>query len=55
MKCLSDPERFLWTTQTKWKSQLSEIFNHIKGLAYEEKPNYEFVRNQLKGILFNQV
>ena len=40
---------------TACEIQLSEIFNHIKGLAYEEKPNYEFVRNQLKGIFFNQV
>ena len=32
LKCLKNPEKYLWTTTTKRLSQIREIFYHIKSL-----------------------
>lgn len=50
MRCLSHPYQFLWTSTTKRMPQVIEIFNHIKALNYEDKPNYEFIREKLREI-----
>ena len=47
MRCLSNPEKFLWTTTTKNFMPLKEIFYHIKSLKYEDRPNYCFIKDKL--------
>jgi hypothetical protein len=51
MKVLSHPDKFLWSSSTKEFPQIKTIFNHIKGLQYEDRPDYQFIRNELKSIL----
>lgn len=56
MRCLSHPEKYLWTPVTIRKfPQVIEIFNYIKQMAYEDKPDYEFVRVKLREIKVSQV
>jgi hypothetical protein len=47
LRCLSNPETFLWTTTTKRLPQAALIFRHIQSLNYEDKPDYEYIRSQL--------
>jgi hypothetical protein len=36
MKCLSNPEKYLWTTTTRRINAIRDIFYHIKSLNYED-------------------
>jgi hypothetical protein len=48
--CLENPEQKLWIA-TRNMVEVRNIFNHIKGLGYKDRPDYELVRNNLKSIL----
>ena len=46
-QCLDNPERLLWNA-TKNIQEVKNIFYHLKKLEYKDKPDYEYIRNQLK-------
>lgn len=48
MKCLKNPEKYLWTTTTKKFTQMRDIFYHIKSLQYEDKPSYSLIATKLR-------
>jgi len=48
-ECLASPEKLLWVT-TKNIPEVKEIFYHLQKLEYRDKPDYMFIRNQLKSI-----
>jgi len=48
-RCLSNPDKFLWEV-TKNIPEVKNIFYHIKRLEYADKPDYQFIRDQLKSI-----
>ena len=48
-QCLEDPENFLWVA-TKDILEVKNIFYHLKKLNYSDKPDYDFIRNELKTI-----
>ena len=52
MKCLSHPEKFLWTSTTKNFPSMIDIFNHIKNLKYEDRPDYNLIRTKLREVKF---
>lgn len=49
-KCLSNPEEKLWLV-TKDIPEVKKIYSHLISLNYKDKPDYQFVRNNLKSIL----
>jgi hypothetical protein len=49
-ECLSKPEEKLWIV-TKDVIEVKKIFAHLKGLSYKDRPDYNFIRNQLRSIL----
>jgi hypothetical protein len=49
--CINNPEKKLLLTTTKGKSEILEILNHIKGLRYEDRPNYYLIRKKLEDML----
>ena len=48
-QCLKDPENHLWIV-TKDIQEVKNIFYHLQKLGYGDKPDYDFVRNELKNI-----
>jgi len=46
-KCLNEPEKYLFLTNTKNNKEIMNIFNYLKKLNYETEPDYEFIFNQL--------
>jgi len=46
--CLSDPENLLLISTCKDKKELLNILNHLKTLNYEDRPDYEYIRSQVK-------
>ena len=46
-KCLQDPINNLFLTTTKDKIEIYNIFNHIKSLNYDSKPDYQYIYNQI--------
>jgi len=52
--CLNNPEEKLWIV-TKDIQEVKNIFYHIKGLTYKDKPNYHFIRDQLRSILTRNI
>lgn len=54
-QCLEDPEKYLWVV-TKDVQEVKNIFYHLKKLNYSDKPDYDYIRNELKTIyLKNQL
>lgn len=49
--CLSDPENYLWSTTTNKMQEVRNIFHKINELKYEDKPDYDYIREQLKILL----
>ena len=47
LKCINDPEKYLFLTITKNNKEITNIFNYIKNLKYETEPDYEYISNQL--------
>ena len=52
-KCLNEPEKYLFLTNTKHNKEIMNIFTYIKKLSFESEPDYEFIFNQLS-ILKNK-
>ena len=52
-KCLDQPEKYLFLTNTKNNKEIMNIFNYIKNLNFEKEPDYEYILNQLS-ILKNK-
>ncbi len=49
-RCLSNPDKFLWET-TRGIPEVKNIFYHLKKLEYRDKPDYVYIREQLRSIL----
>ena len=49
-ECLNNPEEKLWIV-TKDIPEVKTIFYYLNSLQYKDKPDYLFVKNQLKNIL----
>lgn len=54
MKCLEYPERYLWKTTTANMKEVKDIFKSIKRLEYADRPDYEYIREQLSTLLRNE-
>ena len=52
-KCIEEPEKYLFLTNTKNNNEITNIFNYIKNLKFENEPDYEYISNQLS-ILKNK-
>lgn len=53
-ECLMvNPEGKLWRGATKNIPEVRTIFTHLMGLKYEDKPNYQLIRDNLRTILIN--
>jgi hypothetical protein len=48
---MQDPEGKLWRGPTRHMEEVRTVFNHLKSLNYEDKPNYGLVRDCLRSIL----
>ena len=47
-KCINDPEKYLFLTNTRKSKEILNIFNYIKNLDINEnEPDYEYILNQL--------
>ena len=53
MKCLSEPETCLWKTTTSGLQETRNIFYSINRLQYPDRPDYDYVRQQL-GLLLQK-
>jgi len=47
--CLNNPERMLWD-KTKNIEEVRNIFYYIKGLKYQDMPDYQRIKGQLISI-----
>jgi len=45
---LLNPEKNLFLSTTKDKTEICEILNHLKNLKYEDRPDYEFIYNRIR-------
>ena len=52
-KCLKSPKKKLWVGPTAKIAEMHAIFNHIDKLAYEDKPDYHYIKKQLLQIYNN--
>ena len=52
-KCIEEPEKYLFLTNTKNNKEINNIFNYIKNLKFENEPDYDYIHNQLS-ILKNK-
>lgn len=53
-KCFSDPERYLWRTTTARNQEVRNIYYSLTPLKYEDRPDYEYIRQQLFSLLRNE-
>ena len=53
-KALSDPENFLWKSNTREMKEVRNIFNKIKELGYSDRPDYDFIKGQLNILLLKE-
>eukprot|EP00826_Nyctotherus_ovalis_P036231 TRINITY_DN3198_c0_g1_i11.p3 TRINITY_DN3198_c0_g1~~TRINITY_DN3198_c0_g1_i11.p3 ORF type:complete len:101 (-),score=27.61 TRINITY_DN3198_c0_g1_i11:250-552(-) len=49
--CLEEPENYLWCGSTRRLQEVRNIFHSIRGLKYGDRPDYKYVREQLKTLL----
>jgi len=50
-KCLAHPEEYLWRTTTSNLKEVHNIFHAVNRLQYADRPNYEYIRQQLNLLL----
>lgn len=50
-RCMADPESYLWKSTTRDLSEIKQIFYSISKLHYADRPDYDFIRNQLYSLL----
>ena len=48
---LTEPEKYLWTNEHTRNLELKNIFKSINELTYPDRPNYEYIRQQLMDLL----
>jgi len=53
-KCFEDPEHNLWKTTTARLQEVKNIFYCLKKLQYVDRPDYEYIRQQLFSLLHNE-
>ena len=53
IKCINEPEKYLFLTSTKNNKEIINIFNYIKNLKSDNEPDYQYIFNQLS-ILKNK-
>lgn len=53
-KCFSDPEKNLWKTTTTRMQEVKNIFVSLSKLQYPDRPDYEYIRQQLFSLLKNE-
>lgn len=53
-KCFADPEKNLWKTTTAKIQEVKNIFYCLTKLNYVDRPDYEYIRQQLFSILQNE-
>ena len=51
LTCHPDPEQDIWKTTTANMPEVRNIFYKIKELQFPDRPDYEFIRNQLNILL----
>lgn len=49
--CLEEPETYLWCGSTRGLQEVRNIFRSIKALKYSDRPDYEYMREQLRALL----
>jgi hypothetical protein len=49
--CLSDPEHNLWCSTTRNMPEVRNIFYKIKQLQFADRPDYDYIREQLNTLL----
>lgn len=49
--CFNDPENHLWRTTTSEMQEVRNIFYKIKELQYADRPDYDYIRDQLTILL----
>eukprot|EP00826_Nyctotherus_ovalis_P003645 TRINITY_DN1074_c0_g1_i9.p2 TRINITY_DN1074_c0_g1~~TRINITY_DN1074_c0_g1_i9.p2 ORF type:complete len:104 (+),score=15.27 TRINITY_DN1074_c0_g1_i9:961-1272(+) len=49
--CLHYPEQHLWCGTTQNMPEIHNIFHKIKQLQYGDRPDYEYIREQLLTLL----
>jgi hypothetical protein len=54
-ECLANPDKKLLITTTKGKKEILELLNHIKSLAYIDRPNYNFIRTKLNELKIQEI
>jgi serine/threonine protein kinase len=54
-ECLANPEKKLLLTTTKGKKEILDLLNHIKSLAYADRPNYNFIRTKLNELKMQEI
>lgn len=52
--CLAEPEKYLWTNPHTRQLELRNIFESIRHLAYSDRPNYEYIHQQLVELLMKE-
>lgn len=50
-KCVEEPEKHLWGKFGEGLPETRNIFESVKGLKYEDRPDYGYIRQQLLSIL----
>lgn len=50
-QCLTDPEKLLWRTTTNGMQEVRNIFYKIQQLTYSDRPDYNYIREQLNTLL----
>ena len=54
-KWLKQPELYLWTNKTWTFPEVKEIWYYIASLEYDQIPNYKYIDNLLKKMMFKSV
>lgn len=49
--CLTNPENYLWRGPTRNMQEVHNIFYKINELQYKDKPDYEYIHEQLTLLL----
>jgi hypothetical protein len=53
-RCFAEPEKMLWRTSTARCQEVKNIFHSLKKLQYADRPDYEYIRQQLFSLLQNE-
>ena len=54
IRCFQDPEKNLWKTTTSKMPEVRNIFYSLLKLQYVDRPNYDYILEQLKNLLMKE-